>query len=60
MIDPDEMPRDPDWDAVPEELVLLSGLNGGVATVICDDGVSQDQLVIVPALFAHARRLRES
>lgn len=54
----DELPVDPDWDDVPEELALLAGL-GNPVPVICDDGVSQDTLVVVPSLFAHARRLQE-
>ena len=54
----DDLPVDPDWDDVPEELRLLAGL-GNPVTVICEDGVSQDALVIAPGLFAHARRLRE-
>jgi hypothetical protein len=54
----DELPRDPDWDDVPEELQLLSGL--GPVTVLDEDGVSRgDQLVIVPGMFGHARRLEE-
>ena len=57
--DSDELPRDPDWDDVPEELRLLAGLDHGVVAVLCEDGVSQDTLVVVPALFAHARRLEE-
>ena len=52
-----ELPPDPDWDDVPEELVLLSGLDHGQVTVLCEDGVSQDVLVVVPSLFA--RRLEE-
>ena len=43
----DELPVDPDWDDVPEELALLAGL-GNPVPVICDDGVSQDTLVVVP------------
>lgn len=57
MTDDELLPVDPDWDDVPMELRLLAGL--GPATVICEDGVSRDQLVIVPSMFAHARRLRE-
>jgi hypothetical protein len=44
-------------DDVPEDLQLLAGL--GPVTVIEPDGVSREQLVIVPSMFAHARRLRE-
>ena len=51
--------RDPDWDDVPEELALLAGLNHGRVTVLDEDGVSQDTLVIVPGLFGHARRMDE-
>ncbi len=53
----DELPRDPDYDDVPPELQLLAGL--GPVTVLTEDGVSQDTLVVVPGLFGHARRLRE-
>lgn len=58
MID-DDLPLDPDWDAVPEDLRILAGLNHGIVTVVCEDGVSQDALVIVPGLFGHAQRLEE-
>jgi hypothetical protein len=51
------LPRDPDWDDVPEDLQLLAGL--GPVTVLEPDGVGPATLVIVPAMFAHARRLRE-
>jgi hypothetical protein len=44
-------------DAVPEELQLIAGL--GRATVIDEDGVGPATLVIVPSMFAHARRLRD-
>ena len=54
----DDLPRDPDWDDVPEELTLLAGL-GEPVIVIEPDGVSRDTLVIVPQMFAHARRLEE-
>ena len=54
----DELPRDPDEDDVPEELVLLAGL-GPTVTVIDEDGVGPAELVIVPGLFGHARRLGE-
>jgi hypothetical protein len=53
----DELPRDPDLDHVPSDLQLLAGL--GPVTVIEPDGVSREQLVIVPSLFAHARRLHD-
>ena len=54
-----ELPPDPDWDDVPEELVLLSALNDGQVVVLDEDGVGPATLVVVPSLFAHARRLRE-
>jgi hypothetical protein len=54
----DALPRDPDWDDVPEDLAILAGL-GEPVTVIEPDGVSRDTLVIVPGLFGHARRLTE-
>jgi hypothetical protein len=53
----DNLPRDPDWDDVPDDLQLIAGL--GRATVIDADGVSRDTLVIVPGLFGHARRVRD-
>lgn len=53
----DDLPRDPDWDDVPEELVLLSELHHGRVKVVCEDGVSDDVLAVVPGLFGHARRL---
>ena len=43
--------------AVPEELQLLAGLNHGVVTVLCEDGVSQDTVVVVPSMFRHAAGL---
>jgi hypothetical protein len=49
--------RDPDLADVPSDLQLLAGL--GPVTVMDQDGVGPATLVIVPALFAHARRLRE-
>ena len=59
MIDREDIDHlDPDWDDVPEELRLLAGL-GNPVTALCEDGVSQDTLVVVPSLFAHARRLEE-
>jgi hypothetical protein len=54
----DELPRDPDWGSVPEELTLLAGL-GEPVVVIEPDGVSRDALAIAPGLFGHARRLEE-
>jgi hypothetical protein len=54
--DDDELPRDPDWDDVPEELALLDGER---VTVIDEDGVGPATLVVVPQMFAHARRLRD-
>lgn len=59
MIDPDDLPRDPDFDTVHEELELLAGLNHGQVVVISEDGVSRDTLVVVPGLFGHAARLKE-
>ena len=50
-----DLPADPDLDYVAEELRLLPGLVTGVVTLICEGGISQDQLVIVPSLFAHTR-----
>jgi hypothetical protein len=58
VIDRDELPADPDLDDVPEELRLLDGL-GGRVVVLDEDGVGPATLVIVPSLFAHARRLQE-
>ena len=55
----ESLPRDPDWDDVPEELRLLAGLGDGQVTVLCADGVSHDVMVIVPGLFGHTRRLTE-
>jgi hypothetical protein len=55
-----DTPRDPDWDDVPLALEALAGLNDGRVTVIEPDGVSSDVLVIVPGLFAHARRIKEA
>lgn len=43
---------DPDWDDVPADLAAAEGLNLTV------DG-QQGELLIVPALFGHARRLRD-
>ncbi|MGZ4185014.1 MAG: hypothetical protein ACXVSF_06475 [Solirubrobacteraceae bacterium] len=55
MIERDDMPLDPDLDYVPEELRLLAGLDGGRVTAITEDGVSNnDVLVIVPSMFRHA------
>jgi hypothetical protein len=59
VIEYDDLPRDPDWDDVPEELRLLAGLNGGRVLVLDEDGVGPATLVVVPSLFGHARRLRE-
>ena len=52
-----DLPVDPDVDAVPDDLRILAGL--GPVTVISEDGVSNDTLVIVPGLFGHVRRLEE-
>jgi hypothetical protein len=54
----DDLPRDPDWDDVPEDLQILAGL-GPTVTVRHPDGVDRDQLVIVPGMFGHARRLAD-
>jgi hypothetical protein len=54
----DDLPRDPDWDDVPTDLKILAGLDKPVI-VVEPDGVSRDTLVIVPGLFAHARRLED-
>ncbi len=55
--DDDLLPLDPDWDDVPPD---LAALNNQVVTVIDADGVTTTEfLVIVPSLFAHARRIRE-
>ena len=59
MSDDEQLPRDPDWDDVPDDLQLLGGLNHGRVTVLDEDGVSSDSLVIAPGLFGHARRLEE-
>ena len=53
----DDMPRDPDWDDVPEALRLLAGLDHGRVTAITEDGVGPALLVVVPGMFGHARRL---
>ena len=53
----DELPRDPDLDLAPEALQLLAELNHGRVLVLDEDGVSCDVLVLVPALFGHAREL---
>ena len=58
MIEDAELPHDPDWDAVPAELVQLSGMNRQVI-VLDEEGVGPATLVVVPQLFAHARRLSE-
>ena len=55
----DELPRDPDWDDVPEDLVLLANLEHGQPLVLSEDGVGRDALVVVPSLFGHARRLAD-
>lgn len=54
----DELPRDPDFDSVPDELLLLSGL-GAPVIVLDESGVSHDTLVVVPQMWAHARRAIE-
>jgi hypothetical protein len=56
----EQLPRDPDWNDVPSDLVLLHGLGPSVM-LVDEDGESwpHEQLVIVPDLFGHARRLQE-
>lgn len=58
MSDP-ELPEDPDMSAVPSDLQLLHGLGHGTVTVLSEDGVSRDLLVLVPGMWGHARRLEE-
>lgn len=55
----DELPRDPDWDDVPEDLVLLANLEHGQPLVLSPDGFTRDTLVVVPSMFAYARRAQE-
>jgi hypothetical protein len=65
MTDDERMPRDPDldaWDDVPIEFMAAHGKRVTITgrDTLTDrlnraDGV----LVVVPAFFAHARRLRE-
>lgn len=55
----DELPPDPDLDHVPSDLRILAGLNHGQVTVLADDGVSRDTLVLVPSMFAHEHRMTE-
>jgi hypothetical protein len=57
--DSDDLPADPDYDSVPDELVQLQDLRAPVI-VLDESGVSSDTLVIVPSLWAAARRLREA
>ncbi len=52
--DPD-LPDDPDLDDVPPD---LAALDGSQVTLTTADGAETGTLVIDPALFAHARRLR--
>lgn len=59
MIDGNDLPVDPDWSDVPEELALLAHLNHGIATLTSEDGVGPAVVVVAPAVFAHARRLSE-
>lgn len=59
MTDLADMPRDPDWDVVPESLEVMACLDHGQVTVFSPDGVSRDTVVVVPGLFGHARRLEE-
>jgi hypothetical protein len=64
-VDDDRLPRDPDldaWDDVPTELMAA---NGKRVTITGRD-MERDRLhrsdgvlVVVPVLFAHARRLRD-
>jgi hypothetical protein len=55
-VDPDDLPRDPDYDDVPEELAELEGERVLLWT---EDGPVDGVLVIVPQTWAHARRLEE-
>ena len=55
-----DTPRDPDWDDVPLDLEALARLDHGQVTVLTEDGVGPAELVVVPSLFAHARRLKEA
>jgi hypothetical protein len=60
--DDELLPRDPDLDDVPPE---LAALDGGSVTITGRDPVKDrlnrgdGTIVVVPALFAHARRLRQ-
>lgn len=58
-LDADELPRDPDWDAVPESLAVLCALDGGRVVVMTADGVSREVLTVCPGLFAAAQRMME-
>ncbi len=52
-----QMPRDPDLDDVPPELVALDGQQ---VTIRDADGTTTTSvLVIAPGLWGHARRWRE-
>ena len=59
-VDDDELPADPDLAHVPADLRLLAGLNHGQVTVLDEDGVSSDTLVLVPGLWGHLHRLAEN
>jgi hypothetical protein len=49
-----DLPRDPDYDDIPEELAEHEGERGILWT---DDGPLEGTLVIVPQTWAHGRRL---
>ena len=51
-----DLPVDPDWDDVPEQ---LRDRDDGELIVVDEDGVSQGTLVILPEAFARARMIRE-
>ncbi len=56
-----DTPRDPDWDDVPLALEALARQNHGHVTLIDpEDGVGPAELVVVPGLFAHARRIKDA
>ncbi len=53
----DDLPADPDLDDVPPELLEL---DGQLVTVTDADGsTTTSTMVIVPGLWAHARRFRD-
>ena len=61
MIDRDDLPPIPTGTTCPRSLRLLARAStAAIVTVICEDGVGPDALVVVvPSLFAHARRVEE-